>query len=94
MDLELGGKYKIQKKIGEGAFGKVYAGKECETGDKVAIKIESAKMRHPQLLHEAKVLKVLAGKGIPEIKGYVMEGDYNVLIMTLLGPSLEKLFKA
>lgn len=30
--------------------------------------------------------------GIPNIKWFGAEGDYNVLVMDLLGPSLEDLF--
>lgn len=30
--------------------------------------------------------------GIPNIKWFGVEGDYNVLVMDLLGPSLEDLF--
>ena len=44
------------------------------------------------MLHEAKLLKILKGKGIPELKGALIEGDYNVMVVTLLGPSLEDLF--
>jgi len=37
-------------------------------------------------------LKLLKGKGIPELKGAIIEGDYNIMVMQLLGPSLEDLF--
>jgi serine/threonine protein kinase len=93
MDLKLNGKYKIGKKLGAGAFGEVFVAKETATGDEVAVKVESNKTRHPQLLHEAKLLKLMKGKGIPELKGAIIEGDYNVMVMELLGPSLEKLFE-
>lgn len=93
MDLQLGGKYKMGKKLGSGAFGEVYQATEIATGKDVAIKVESNRTRHPQLIHEAKLIKHLKGKGIPELKGVVVEGDHNVMIMTLLGPSLEKLLK-
>lgn len=93
MDLKLGGKYKMGKKLGSGAFGEVYSATEVATGEEVAIKVESNRTKHPQLLHEAKLIKLMKGKGIPELKGAIVEGDYNVMIMTLLGPSLENLLK-
>lgn len=31
-------------------------------------------------------------EGIPEMKGAIIEGDYNIMIMQILGPSLEELF--
>lgn len=48
---------------------------------------------HPQLEYEARVYKTLAGGvGIPFARWYGKEGDYNVLVMDLLGPSIEDLF--
>ena len=93
MDLKLGGKYKMGKKLGSGAFGEVFSATEINNGEEVAIKVENNRTKHPQLLHEAKLLKLLKGKGIPELKGAIVEGDYNIMIMTLLGPSLENLLK-
>jgi len=59
----------------------------------VAVKLESVKARHPQLLYESKLYKILqGGVGIPHIRWYGQERDYNVLVMDLLGPSLEDLF--
>jgi len=34
----------------------------------------------------------LCAVGIPNVKWFGVEGDYNVLVMDLLGPSLEDLF--
>jgi serine/threonine protein kinase len=91
-DLKLGGKYKLGKKLGEGAFGEVYIAKENSSGEEVAVKIEKTTTKHPQLLHEAKLLKLMKGKGIPELKGALIEGEFNIMVMSLLGPSLEHLF--
>lgn len=90
--LKLGGKYKVGKKLGSGAFGEVFLATEINTGDEVALKIESNKTKHPQLIYEAKLLRMMKGKGIPDMKGVIIEGDYNIMIMQLLGPSLEELF--
>ena len=47
-------------------------------------------MSHPQLVYEANVYKLLkGGVGIPKIYWVGREGDFNVLVMELLGPSLE-----
>lgn len=93
MELRVGNKYKIGKKIGSGSFGDIYLGINISNNEEVAIKLESIKSRRPQLIFEAKVYKLLAGGyGIPNVHWYGNEGDYNVLVMDLLGPSLEDLF--
>lgn len=35
---------------------------------------------------------LIMAAGVPNIKWFGVEGDYNVLVMDLLGPSLEDLF--
>merc|ERR1711970_1689239 len=51
------------------------------------------KSKHPQLLYESKLYKILAGGvGVPSVHWYGVEGDYNVMVIDLLGPSLEDLF--
>jgi hypothetical protein len=67
------------------------------TGEEVAMKLESTKSKHPQLVYEAKLYKILQGAvGIPYIRWYGVEtfpqGSYNVLVMDLLGYSLEDFF--
>ena len=93
MELRVGQKYRLGKKIGSGSFGDIYLGTNIEDGCEVAIKLESVKTRHPQLLYESKIYRLLSGGlGIPHIRWYGQEGDYNVMVMDLLGPSLEDLF--
>merc|ERR1719427_217086 len=93
MDLRIGGKFRLGKKIGSGSFGEIYIGKNAQTGEDVAIKMELANTRCPQLHIEVKGYKAMAGGiGIPSIKWYGKEGEYNILVMNLLGPSLEDLF--
>ncbi|CAD6564594.1 MAG: serine/threonine protein kinase [Cyphobasidiales sp. Tagirdzhanova-0007] len=93
MDLRVGGKYRIGKKIGSGSFGDIYLGVNIISGEEVAIKLESVKAKHPQLEYEAKVYKTLAGGvGVPFVRWYGIECDYNAMVIDLLGPSLEDLF--
>lgn len=69
------------------------SGTHLLTGEEVGIKLESTKTKHPQLLYESKIYKILqGGTGIPNIRWYGVEGDYNVMVIDLLGPSLEDLF--
>lgn len=93
MELRVGGKYRLQHKLGSGAFGDIYHGVNIRTNEEVAVKLESVRTKHPQLVYETKVYRVLAGgDGIPNVHWFGVEGDYNVMVMDLLGPSLEVLF--
>ena len=93
MELRVNRKYRLSRKIGSGSFGDIYLGVNVTTGEEVAIKLESTKTRHPQLLYESKIYRILyGGIGIPNVRWYGIEGDYNVMVLDLLGPSLEDLF--
>lgn len=93
IELRVGGKYRLGRKIGSGSFGDIYLGVNIVTHEEVAIKLESVKTRHPQLAYEYKLYRILAGGvGIPGVRWFGKEGDYNVMIMDVLGPSLEDLF--
>ncbi|GLV32957.1 discs overgrown [Carabus blaptoides fortunei] len=93
MELRVGNKYRLGRKIGSGSFGDIYLGTNISTAEEVAIKLECIKTRHPQLHIESKFYKMMqGGVGIPTIKWCGTEGDYNVMVMELLGPSLEDLF--
>ncbi|XP_027189057.1 uncharacterized protein [Cicer arietinum] len=92
MEKVVGGKYKIGRKIGSGSFGVIHIGAHVVTSELVAIKMENKKTKQPQLLYEAKLYNNLkGGSGIPRMKWFGTDGDYNVLVLELMGPSLEDL---
>lgn len=96
-ELRVGGRYRLGRKIGSGSFGDIYLGSNINTGEEVAVKLESIKSRHPQLAYEYRLYRILQNKngtvpGIPGVKWFGREGDFNVLVMELLGPSLEDMF--
>ncbi|GMI88818.1 casein kinase I-like 10 [Hibiscus trionum] len=93
MDRVVGGKFKIGRKIGAGSFGELFLGVNIETGEEVALKMEPVKTKHPQLHYESKLYMLLqGGTGVPHLKWFGVEGDYNVMVIELLGPSLEDLY--
>ncbi|KAJ3682352.1 hypothetical protein LUZ60_014925 [Juncus effusus] len=93
MEHVIGGKFKLGRKIGSGSFGELYLGVNVQTTEEVAIKLESVKSKHPQLQYESKVYMLLqGGTGIPHLKWFGVEGEYNIMVIDLLGPSLEDLF--
>ncbi|CAI9758991.1 unnamed protein product [Fraxinus pennsylvanica] len=93
MERIVGGKFKLGRKIGSGSFGEIFIATHIHTFEIVAVKIENNKTKHPQLLYEAKLYNILqGGSGIPGIKWSGQDGDDNVLVLDLLGPSLEDLF--
>ena len=82
--------YKLIRKIGSGSFGAIYLGINQQSGEEVAVKVECIVSRHPQLAYEAKLYKILQGGiGISRIKHFSSEDQFNLLVLDLLGPSLE-----
>lgn len=68
-------------------------GLDDDTGDEVAIKLEYHSMDFSALQNEVYCYKTLAGRaGIPRVHWDGEEGDYQVMVFDLLGPSLEDLF--
>ena len=84
-------KYTLEKKIGQGSFGSIY---EARAGDELfAIKFEDKNKGQFLLENEAYIMSYLNGPRIPYVKSFGYSGDYNVLVMELMGESLEKLHK-
>ncbi|PWZ02750.1 putative casein kinase I [Testicularia cyperi] len=85
--------YRVGKKIGEGSFGVIFEGTNLLNSQTVAIKFEPRKSDAPQLRDEYRTYKILAGcPGVPQVYYFGQEGLHNILVIDLLGPSLEDLF--
>ena len=87
-------KYTLMKKLGEGSFGRIYSAKENSTNNWYAIKLENKNRSQNLLESEAYIMSYLNGPRIPMVKSFGYTGDYNVLIMELMGKSLEDLFES
>lgn len=83
--------------LGTAVVGTVFVGVHTVAGKEVAIKLEPAipTSKHSSpLKQESKIYKTLmGGTGVPWMMWSGKQGDYNVLVIDLLGPSLEDLFK-
>ena len=71
----------------------IYLGVNVVTGEKVAMKLESTKSKHPQLVYEAKLYKILQGAvgascgvAMELFCDRCMEMTSMVLLRQLLGP--------
>lgn len=85
--------YRVGRKIGEGSFGVIFEGTNLLNSQTVAIKFEPRKSDAPQLRDEYRSYKILAGcLGVPQVYYFGQEGLHNILVIDLLGPSLEDLF--
>ena len=68
IDIRVGWRFRLGKKIGTGAFSDVYRGLNVQNNQEVAIKLEKTSNKTNQLLYESKILKSLQGSpGIPLI---------------------------
>ena len=93
MERRIGQKFILHNRIGHGSFGDLYSGEHLLTQEKVAVKLEHFQTRPPQLFYESKIYKVLSGSvGIPALKWYGVEDEYNVMVIDLLERSVEDLF--
>ena len=88
MELRVGKKYRLGRKIGSGSFGDIYLGTNMTTGEEVAIKLESVKTKHPQLLYESKIYRILHG-GCKFVRYFLVvhlgDDDFYYFVLILVG---------
>ncbi|CAN6455886.1 unnamed protein product [Victoria cruziana] len=91
--------YKIERKLGKGGFGQVYVGRRISVGtertgseaQEVALKFEHCKSKGCNYgpPYEWQVYSTLNGcYGLPLVHHKGRQGDYYVMVMDMLGPSL------
>ena len=91
------GRFLLRTRLGGGSFGEIYRGYDTWRQRDVAVKLEATHSQHPQLNYESRVYKLLLHNtlevtGFPEMHWYGTEGEFNVMVIDLCGPSLEDLF--
>ncbi|XWS52413.1 hypothetical protein CRYUN_Cryun11dG0068700 [Craigia yunnanensis] len=100
--VQVGGSpmYKIERKLGKGGFGQVFVGRRVSGGNEratgsaameVALKFEhrNSKGCNYGPPYEWQVYNALGGShGVPKVHYKGKQGDYYVMVMDMLGPSL------
>ncbi|KAF5187349.1 Casein kinase 1-like protein hd16 [Thalictrum thalictroides] len=100
--VQVGGSpmYKVERKLGKGGFGQVFVGRRVSGGTdrtmgpgavEVALKFEhrSSKGCNYGPPYEWQVYNILGGiHGVPRVHYKGRQGDYYVMVMDMLGPSL------
>ncbi|KAF0989072.1 hypothetical protein HZS_5028 [Henneguya salminicola] len=93
--LSVGPGYRLIKKIGAGNFGEIWlATSLTRRHDCVAVKLEQQRRKPSQLHTEYKIYRRLGKNSFMPLAYYFCQTTkYNALVMDLLGPSLEEIFK-
>ena len=96
MDLEnrlLFKKYKLKHLLDKGSYGYVYIGENINNNKLYAIKIENRNSPEEILEKETFILYNMKGFGIPEVITFGRNGNYNILVQTLLGKSIQTIWE-
>ena len=91
------GRYRIERRIGQGAFGVLYLASDLRSpATHVAVKAEPSDAQYPQLVYEWRLYSELgAGAAAPGVPALYYTGEHaghNFIAMQLLGYSVEELF--
>ena len=97
----IGKKYRLLESIGCGSFGEVFYGihiyniaRDINTDKEFAVKLESNERRRSLVKIEAAIYRMFSDDlAFPKIYWSGTESEYNILVMDLLGPSIEDLME-
>lgn len=94
-DILVKDKYNLLVELGKGSFGEVYLIEDRKTHNKYAMKIETRSTKS-RLKEEFKIyiklMKNGVNRGIPKIINFFEASNYDIMVMELLGDSLDQLF--
>eukprot|EP00002_Diphylleia_rotans_P038516 TRINITY_DN8787_c0_g1_i2.p1 TRINITY_DN8787_c0_g1~~TRINITY_DN8787_c0_g1_i2.p1 ORF type:complete len:435 (-),score=92.40 TRINITY_DN8787_c0_g1_i2:122-1426(-) len=91
-DIILKGRWRLTKKIGQGAFGETYLGEDLQTKQQVAVKLESCTGQKQVLKLEVSILKKLQDCSyVCRFYNCGRTTEYNYLVMELLGENISEL---
>ncbi|KAI9675002.1 MAG: serine/threonine protein kinase [Caeruleum heppii] len=91
-EFRIQGLYFLQLRLGGGGFGQVYQARHLQTGQEVALKLESHQIEDSLLQNEINIYEELAGgPGIPRVYWHGEDLEFWVMAFELLGPTLEDL---
>ena len=94
----VGKNYRILEKIGNGAFGEIWKVVNIINNKQYAAKFEEVETKSQQLYSECRMYlwfhtdHSIGNQAIPQVVYYGLETNKSVMILDLLGPSLETLF--
>ena len=94
VEIRVNGRYKLGQKLFTSSFGEIYSGKNVQSSQDVAIKLEPTKNKNSRILYESRILSNLQGGiGIPTMYWAGTEGDFNIMVMDSLGRNFDNLMK-
>lgn len=94
-DFIINNTYQCLKKLSSGSFGTVYSGINIQTKEEVAIKVEKIQNEEMRsVFREVQFLKRLENiKGVPKVYWSGSIGQYDIMVLTLLGKDLASFLK-